>query len=305
MRGTELDDLNEITAWESIAQIVNYAESQSISISEAVLRGQMRQLDMSRDELTAIMRQRLHVMREGIERGLDRDTRSLSGLSGGNAWLLRQARSDGRLAADGLFAGLMIKAMAMSEHNAAMGRIVACPTAGSCGIVPAVLLTLMEERGIPEESIVMALFHVAGVGMVIAGNASVSGAQGGCQAECGSACAMAASAAVELLGGSPRMSANACAMAMKTLLGLVCDPVAGLVEVPCIKRNVSGAVNAMVAANLALAGIESVIPADEVIAAMKQVGDIMSSTLKETALGGLAATPTALKIAEALRKRQD
>ncbi len=297
-----MDDLNETPAWKSIAQIVGYAESHSVSISEAVLRSQIRQLEMNRDDLTAIMRQRLQVMREGIARGLDRDTRSLSGLSGGNAWLLQKAHSEGRLAADGLFAGLMIRAMAMSEHNAAMGRIVACPTAGSCGIVPAVLLALMDERGIPEDDIVMALFHVAGVGMVIAANASVSGAQGGCQAECGSACSMAASAAVELLGGTPRMSANACAIAMKTLLGLVCDPVAGLVEVPCVKRNVSGAVNAMVAANLALAGIESAIPADEVIAAMKQVGDSMSGTLKETALGGLAATPTARRIAEAIGK---
>lgn len=300
-----MDDLNETSAWTSIAQIVGHAEAQSVSISETVLRSQIRQLEMRREDLTAIMHQRLLVMKEGIAKGLDKDARSLSGLSGGNAWLLRKAHLEGRLAADSLFAGLMIKAMAMSECNAAMGRIVACPTAGSCGIVPSVLLTLMEERGIPESDIVMALFHAAGIGMVIARNASVSGAQGGCQAECGSACAMAASAAVELLGGTPRMSANACAMAMKTLLGLVCDPVAGLVEVPCVKRNVSGAVNAMTAANLALAGIESVIPADEVIAAMKQVGDSMSGTLKETALGGLAASPTALKIAEGIRRMRN
>ena len=195
--------------------------------------------------------------------------------------------------ADAMTAGLMIRAMAMSECNAAMGRIVACPTAGSSGIVPAVLLTLQAEKQLSEETVVQALFHVAGVGMVIARNATVSGAQGGCQAECGSATAMAASAAVELLGGTPRMCAHAAAFALKSVLGLVCDPVGGLVEVPCIKRNVSGAVNAMVAANLALAGIESVIPVDEVIGAMKEIGDLMHPSLKETALAGLAATPTA------------
>ena len=195
--------------------------------------------------------------------------------------------------------------MALSDCNAAMGRRVACPTAGSCGIVPAVLLTLLEVRGHDEDAVVASLFNVAGIGMVIARNASVSGAQGGCQAECGSASAMAASAAVELLGGTPRMCAEACAIAIKTVLGLVCDPVAGLVEVPCVKRNVSGAVNAMAAANLALAGIRSAIPADEVIEAMRQVGDSMSSRLKETAEGGLAGTPTGQRIAAGFHERRN
>ncbi len=297
-----MDEMNSTPGAGGINQLVALAEERNGTISEVVLQSQIRELGMSRAELMEKMRQRLQVMREGIAAGMDPDLRSFSGMSGGNAWKLSQAFRNGKLAADPLFAGLMIRAMAMSETNAAMGRIVACPTAGSCGIVPAVLLTLMEERNLSEEQVVMALFHVAGVGMVIAEKASVSGAQGGCQAECGSACAMAASAAVELLGGTPEMSANACAIALKTLLGLVCDPVAGLVEVPCVKRNVSGAVNAMTAANLALAGIESAIPADEVILAMKQVGDSMSGTLKETAQGGLAVTPTALRIAEELRK---
>ena len=297
-----MDEKNSVPGAGGIRQLVAMAEERNGSISEVVLESQIRELGMSRAELMEKMRQRLQVMREGIEAGMDPDLRSFSGMSGGNAWKLSQAFHHGKLAADSLFTGLMIRAMAMSETNAAMGRIVACPTAGSCGIVPAVLLTLMEERNLPEEQVVMALFHVAGVGMVIAEKASVSGAQGGCQAECGSACAMAASAAVELLGGTPEMSAHACAIALKTLLGLVCDPVAGLVEVPCVKRNVSGAVNAMTAANLALAGIESAIPADEVILAMKQVGDSMSGTLKETAQGGLAVTPTALRIAEELGK---
>jgi len=176
-----------------------------------------------------------------------------------------------------------------------MGKIVAAPTAGSCGIIPAVLMTIAEERKIDDEQLVMALFTSSAFGMVIANKASISGAEGGCQAECGSASAMAAAALVELCGGTPVMSGHACAIAIKSVLGLVCDPVAGLVEIPCIKRNAMGAANAFVSAELALAGIESKIPVDEVIHAMKVVGDCMIPALKETAEGGLAATPTAKK----------
>ena len=184
------------------------------------------------------------------------------------------------------------------EFNAAMGRIVAAPTAGSCGILPAALLTMQAEKQIPERDCVMSLFTASAVGMVIANNASLAGAQGGCQAECGSAAAMAAAAIVELAGGTPKMAEHAIAIAIKNILGLVCDPVAGLVEIPCIKRNASGVAGAFVAAELALAGIESAIPADEVIWTMKKVGDAMSSTLKETAEGGLAATPTGRRLHE-------
>lgn len=285
--------------FDSIAAMVAEAESQGCALSEVVMRHEMAALDMSRDDLMARMRKRLLVMRAGVETGLNPETHSISGMSGGDAARLQTAWHEGRLAADAMTAGLMIRAMAMSECNAAMGRIVACPTAGSSGIVPAVLLTLQAERHLPDDKILCALFHVAGIGMVIARNATVSGAQGGCQAECGSAAAMAASAAVELLGGAPRMCAQAAAFALKSVLGLVCDPVGGLVEVPCIKRNVSGAVNAMMAANLALAGIESAIPVDEVIGAMKEVGDLMHPRLKETAEAGLAATPTAKRLAQA------
>ena len=279
--------------FDSLATMVAQAEDLGCDLSEVVIRHEMEALDMSRADLMIRMRKRLLVMQEGVKTGLEPETHSISGLSGGDAARLQTAWREGRLTADAMTAGLMIRAMAMSECNAAMGRIVACPTAGSSGIVPAVLLTLQAEKQLSEETVVQALFHVAGVGMVIARNATVSGAQGGCQAECGSATAMAASAAVELLGGTPRMCAHAAAFALKSVLGLVCDPVGGLVEVPCIKRNVSGAVNAMVAANLALAGIESVIPVDEVIGAMKEIGDLMHPSLKETALAGLAATPTA------------
>jgi L-serine dehydratase len=190
----------------------------------------------------------------------------------------------------------LIKALSASETNACMGKIVAAPTAGSCGILPSVLMTIATERKLDDEQLVMALFTASAVGIVIANKASISGAEGGCQAECGSASAMAAAALVELCGGSPAMVEHACAIAIKSVLGLVCDPVAGLVEIPCIKRNAMGAANAFVSADMALAGIESKIPVDEVIHAMKVIGDCMNPAFKETAEGGLAATPTAKRL---------
>ena len=186
----------------------------------------------------------------------------------------------------------MWRALAVSELNAAMGRIVAAPTAGSCGILPAAIVTMQEEYSLDEYDCIMALFTASAVGMVIGNNASLAGASGGCQAECGSASAMAAAAIVELAGGTPQMSGEACAIAIKNILGLVCDPVAGLVEIPCIKRNAGGVTTAFMAAELALAGITSHIPADETILAMKRIGDTMPASLRETAEGGLAMTPT-------------
>ena len=199
-----------------------------------------------------------------------------------------------------MLGGALTRALAISELNAAMGRIVAAPTAGSCGILPAALLTMEQEKGCDRHACVMALFTASAVGLVIARNACLAGAQGGCQAECGSASAMAAAAIVELAGGTPKMIGDAVAIALKNVLGLVCDPVAGLVEVPCVKRNAAGVAGAFVAAELALAGISSVIPADEAILAMKRVGDAMVPALKETAEGGLAATPTACRLRDEL-----
>ena len=193
---------------------------------------------------------------------------------------------------------ILIKALAMAESNACMGRIVAAPTAGSCGILPAVFLTAKEEGKISYSDMVMSMFTAGAIGMVIARRATISGAEGGCQAECGSASAMAAGALVEALGGTPEMVGHACAIALKNVLGLVCDPVAGLVEIPCIKRNAMGGANALVAAELALAGIDSVIPIDEVIDAMRAVGRLMVPSLRETGEGGLAATPTGRELAE-------
>ena len=190
----------------------------------------------------------------------------------------------------------------MTELNASMGLIVAAPTAGSCGILPAVLVTAQEEKNYTDDKIVMSLFTAAGIGLVLAQNASIAGAEGGCQAECGSAASMAAGALTELAGGTVEQVSEAVALSLKNALGLTCDPVAGLVEVPCIKRNAFYAVNALVASDLALAGIRSVIPVDEVISAMKEIGDLMPIALKETAQGGLAATPTGKMISKRLQK---
>lgn len=284
-------------SYDSIQELVDKAKKKGKLISELVLEDQAMQMEQSQEELFELMRASLQVMAEAAAKGLTAVSKSASGLSGGDANKMRQSVDAGRSLSGKVLSETLAKALAIAEVNACMGRIVAAPTAGSCGIIPAVLLTLKEENDLPEERVVMSLFTAAGLGMVIAKKASISGAEGGCQAECGSAAAMAAAAAVELMGGTPQMSAHACAMALKSVLGLVCDPVAGLVEVPCVKRNASGAANALIAAEMALAGIESTIPVDEVIGAMKAIGDAMPKSLKETAEGGLADTPTAKKIA--------
>ena len=184
------------------------------------------------------------------------------------------------------------RALAVAGCNASMGKIVAAPTAGSCGVLPGCLVSLYEDRGFPEKDLVMAMFTAGAVGMVIANRSSLAGAQGGCQAECGSASAMAAAALVEVMGGTPQQCSDACAMAISNQMGLVCDPVAGLVEIPCIKRNVSSLMIAFSSADMALAGIQAKIPADECMDAMREVGEALPNTLKETAKGGLATTPT-------------
>lgn len=284
--------------YSSVASFVSAAEKAALPISALILRQQAEQMELTEEEVYEHMRRNYQVMRECIEPGCDKDLRSTSGLTGGSAYKMRQISQGGKSLTGSLMSGALYRALAVSELNAAMGRIVAAPTAGSCGIIPAALLTMEEEYHCSEHDCVMALFTASAVGIVIANNASLAGAQGGCQAECGSAAAMAAAAIVELAGGTPKMAEHAISIALKNVLGLVCDPVAGLVEIPCIKRNASGVAGAFVAAELALAGIESAIPADEVIVTMKKVGDIMSSTLKETAEGGLAATPTGKRLHE-------
>jgi len=246
--------------------------------------------------MKAKMHEALSVMREAVTAGLDKDLRSNSGMSGGNAYRMKCAIDSGKLE-DNVFNRATVYALATAETNACMGKIVAAPTAGASGVLPAVLLAVAEINGIDDEKVVEALFTAGELGMRIARDASLSGARGGCQAECGSAAAMAAAAMVFLLDGTKGQSENAAALALKALLGLVCDPVAGLVEAPCVKRNANCASIAITSANMSLAGIESVIPLDEVITAMKQIGNSMPSQLKETALGGCAATKTGKRIA--------
>ena len=284
--------------YDSVAELVNEAEKRGLKLSELVLKSQAQIAERTEAEMFAQMARSLEVMKESVQEGMSKDKRSASGLTGGDAYKMNEALLGGNTIAGPFFGKAMVKAIAVAQTNACMGRIVASPTAGSCGILPAALLTLQEERNIPDKDLIMALFTASAIGIVIATNASVAGAAGGCQAECGAASAMAAAAMVELCGGTPKQAEHACAIALKNILGLACDPVAGLVEIPCIKRNAGGVGNALVAAELALAGVESHIPADEVIVAMKKVGDMMSPTLKETAEGGLAVTPTGKKLCE-------
>ncbi len=273
----------------SFEELVKKAEDSGKSISEIILETEAEETELSTEELISRMKNNLYVMRKSAT---VKKRCSASGLSGENGWKYSLSDNKGVLMGS-LASKAMEYAMSIAEHNACMGKIVAAPTAGSCGILPGVLLAVAEEKNISDDEIVMALFNAAGIGAVIAERACLSGAEGGCQAECGSASAMAASAICELMGGTPRMCTNAAALTIKFVLGLVCDPVGGLVEVPCVKRNASGAINAITAAELSLCGVESYIPADEVIDAMSDVGKMMSYRLKETALGGLASTDTA------------
>lgn len=283
--------------YKSISELVNAASSAGRTISEVVLADQAEQLCISPDALFERMDARLSVMEDSVKAGMNPALRSTSGLTGGDASRMWDHAASGGICG-GFTNRAMTRALAVSENNAAMGKIVAAPTAGSCGILPGAVVSMLDEGRCSREAAVMALFTAGAFGMVIAQNASIAGAEGGCQAECGSAAAMAAAALVELMGGTPQQCAHACAMAIKNQLGLVCDPVAGLVEIPCIKRNVSGVAIAFSSAEMALAGIESKIPADECIGAMREVGCSIPSALRETAKGGLAATPTGERLRE-------
>ena len=229
--------------------------------------------------------------------------RSASGLVGGDGMKMRQYTLRGKAMTGGYVSEVIAEALGMAESNACMCRIVAAPTAGSCGVLPAVMLPLCKHENLSQHQILEALYVASGIGAVIAHKASIAGASGGCQAEIGTASAMAAGALVALRGGSGEQIGHAVAMALKNLMGLVCDPVAGLVEVPCVKRNVIGAVNAVSAADMALAGIESRIPVDEVIEAMGEVGRRMPVEFRETALGGLAVTPTGQAVKARMQKQ--
>ena len=281
-------------SFNSIAELVELAQKANCPISQIVIQWEMENNFVAEEKQRVMMLKNWQVMEESLKRGLTNYEKSVSGLTGGDAVKLYAYRQHGYTGEAVLSAAA--SAVGVSEVNAVMGRIVACPTAGSCGIVPAAIYAAAEKNGNNIDEIVDALFTASGIGMVVEANASIAGAYGGCQAECGTAAGMAAGALVQLAGGTPEIVGNAVALAIKNLLGLACDPVAGLVEVPCVKRNGFIAVHAMVAADMAMAGVQSVIPVDDVIDAMNRIGRSMPSSIKETAEGGLATTKTGLRL---------
>ena len=284
-------------ALDSMKEIFERSARENIPFWEIVLQYDMEERQVSRQASMA----KMLLTWQAIQDAADSYTgtqRSVSGLVGGDGLKMRLYARRGESIGGEFMDEVIVQAISMAESNACMRRIVAAPTAGSCGVVPAVLLPLCEREHYTQHELLEALYVASGIGAVIAYRASISGAAGGCQAEIGTASAMAAGALVSLRGGTNEQIGHAVAMALKNLMGLVCDPVAGLVAVPCVKRNVIGAVNAISAADMALAGIESRIPVDEGIDAMGEVGRRMPVEFRETALGGLAATPTGKAVKE-------
>lgn len=276
----------------SLQKMINGADSWKIPFDDYLIDLNIRKLYCSQEELLSKMQSMLDVMEKSIEHGLE-GKKSHSGLTGGAAKKYYETSHENCLLGD-LGHTAVAYAMAVGECNAAMGRIVAAPTAGASGVLPGVFFALKKHKNLTNEMLQRGLVVAGSIGLVIADRASLAGATGGCQAECGSAAAMAAGAAVSMLGGTPKQVGDAVAIVFKNVLGLVCDPVAGLVEIPCIKRNGACALQALLATDLALSGVGSFIPPDEAIDAMKSVGDSLPCALKETAGGGVAVVPTAL-----------
>lgn len=286
--------------YRALEDICCKAEEQNSSFWEVILLDDCQERQLSKEESFSQMSAMYLAMKEA-DASYDAALESRSGLVGRDGGRMESYVNNGAPICGEFLGHVMEKAIKMGESNACMKRIVAAPTAGACGVVPAVLIAMQDKYGFSDEKMVQALYVAAGIGGVIASRAFIAGAQGGCQAEIGSASSMAAGAAVFLQGGDARKISHAAAMAMKNLLGLVCDPVAGLVEVPCVKRNVSGAVVALAAADMALAGINSRIAPDEVIDAMREVGLSMPACMRETGEGGLAATPAGLRAKERMK----
>ena len=288
-------------ALDSMKEIFDRMAEEGKPFWEIVLETDMEERQVSRSQSMAKMLTMWQAMSDAAD-GYTGRRRSVSGLVGGDGMKMRQYNFRGEAMTGGYVSEVIAEALSMAESNACMGRIVAAPTAGACGVLPAVLLPLCKYEELSQHQLLEALYVASGIGAVIAYRACIAGASGGCQAEIGTASAMAAGALVALRGGDGQQIGHAVAMALKNLMGLICDPVAGLVEVPCVKRNVIGAVNAVSVADMAMAGITSQIPVDEVIDAMGEVGRRMPVEFRETALGGLAATPTGLNIQEKMRK---
>ena len=290
-------------AYKSLEDICNIAKQENIPFWEVIRGDDCRERQVSPEESFAMMEQ-MYLAMEKADQKYRGDQKSHSGMAGGDGKLLEEYVKQGKNLSGPFIGQVMQRAVKMAESNACMRRIVAAPTAGSCGVLPAVLLSYESQYDCPRQKIIEALFVAAGIGQIIAERASIAGASGGCQAEIGSASAMAAGALTYLLGGKEPEICSAVAISLKGLLGLTCDPVCGLVEVPCIKRNSAGAVNAVTSAQMALAGVKSAICPDEVIDTMRRIGNVMPSCLKETSEGGLAVTQAAEQIQLKLEAQQ-
>lgn len=277
-------------------ELLELANSQNKKLSEIVLEREIELTGASAEEIRERLYQSFEVMKASANEAMNKEVKSVGGLIGGDAQRVNQYSQNANSLCGSTVMLAAARALSCSEVNASMGRICAAPTAGSCGIVPATITTAAEALNVDKETVIDGLLVAAGIGVIIQTNATVSGAEGGCQAECGAAAAMAAAGMVEMSGGTPEMSLEAASICLKNIMGLVCDPIAGLVEAPCAKRNASGAVNAMISTDLALAGVKSIIPFDEVVEAMYEVGKSLPFELRETALGGVAATKTGKEI---------
>ena len=277
-------------------ELIKLCNEKNKHISDIVIEKALLKEEVSYDEFMADMKLVYETMNLSANEGLEKEVISISGLTGGNAKKVEDYRNNNKTIAGDIINKAMARALSTSEVNAAMGRIVAAPTAGASGILPGVITSVNERFDLDEETIINGLLNSSAIGEIIAKNATISGAEGGCQAECGTASSMAASALVEMLGGSPEQCLHAASFALLNIMGLVCDPVAGLVEFPCALRNASGVTNALISADLALAGVETIIPFDEIVDTMYDVGRSMPAALRETALGGIAATKTGEEI---------
>lgn len=283
--------------YNTVAELVRLADEQKTGLWDIVIQQEQQLSNLSSAAVWHELEHRYQVMEASACAALEQPLDAPGNLIKGTAHTQNQYTQNQGGVCGPLINKVMARALSCSEANASMGRICAAPTAGACGILPATLITIEETYKLPRKTILQALATASGIGAVITLNATVSGAEGGCQAECGVAAAMAAAAVVQILGGTNQMSADACALALMNCMGLACDPVAGLVQVPCAQRNASQAVNALISADMVLAGIQTIIPADEVIDAMYRVGRSLPSDLRETSMGGIAISPTAKQIA--------
>ncbi|GIM47180.1 putative L-serine dehydratase, alpha chain [Collibacillus ludicampi] len=291
-------------AFTHLHELIKLAEDRKTSIGRLMLEVEKEQTGRSESEILAQMEQQFEVMEEAVRKGIKEPIKSRSGITGGDAYRVYEYVNQGSTFIDPQTLRAMAYALSVSEVNAGMGRIVATPTAGSAGILPGVLVYALDTGRFSRDAIILSMMTAAALGLVIANSASISGASGGCQAEVGSATAMAAGALVEIGGGTPEQVGHAVGLALKNSLGLVCDPVGGLVEVPCIIRNGLHAITALAAADMALAGVKSIIPPDEVIQAMYEIGKEMPESLRETGIGGLAGTPTGKALREQIFGKQ-